>query len=107
MLALPLRHGGLSISNPVNTAEKEYEASISVTQSLKNLIRDQQMNLDELDYKDIENKKTSLRLSKEARYRAEYKVIMDKLPTLNAIALEQAALKGASSWLVSDSRIDL
>ena len=70
-----------------------------MTQGLKNLICDQQMNLDDLDYEAIENEKTALRLSKEARFRTEYKEIQDMLPKLNGIALEQSAMKGASSWL--------
>ncbi len=50
LLSLPLRYGGMGIANPMVTCDREYEASISITESLKSLIINQQNSLDELDY---------------------------------------------------------
>ncbi len=99
LLALPLRYGGMGIANPMITCDREYEASISITESLKNLIINQQNTLDELDYTSISTKKAALKISKAARFSEEYKNILDSLPKLNKRALEQSAMKGSSSWL--------
>ena len=38
IISLPVRYGGLGIANPVETAEREYQASITVTENLAELI---------------------------------------------------------------------
>ena len=47
----------------------------------------------------IQMSKLELRIAKEARFKGEHNAIMIQLPKSRQRALEQAATKGASSWL--------
>ena len=100
MVALPLRHGGLGIQNPVHTADREYEASQKITKPLANLIYNQDHDLGKLDLTAIANTKAALKAEKEKDFAAE------RLRIENAISspakkrsFSLAAQKGSSSWL--------
>ena len=43
---LPVRLGGLGISNPVLKADEQFSASMSITKELQTLIKDQEATLD-------------------------------------------------------------
>ncbi len=45
MLALPVRFGGLGISNPVECCDREYQSSLHITRQLSNLIFQQEQDL--------------------------------------------------------------
>ena len=49
MLALPYRHGGLGIRNPVVVCEEEYRSSQEITKPLVDLIVRQEVEIRELD----------------------------------------------------------
>ena len=38
MIALPVRYGGLGVSNPMENADREYLASLTITKNLSDLI---------------------------------------------------------------------
>ena len=46
ILALPLRHGGLGLTDPRETAKMEYEHSTQITNKLTDKIYTQKLNLD-------------------------------------------------------------
>ncbi len=100
MLALPLRFGGLGIQNPVCVADREFEASKSITEDLKNLIYGQETDLTQLDMKNIKQRKEALRTRKALDFKNEFNRIKGQLPSeCKKKAFEQASLKGVSSWL--------
>ena len=49
ILALPLRYGGIGIQNPTTTADREYAASIKITEQLTELIINQDQDLCKLN----------------------------------------------------------
>ena len=100
MIALPLRHGGLGIQNPVIIADREFSASQRITEPHANLIYDQDHDLSKLDLTAIAKMKAALKTEKEKDFVAE------KLRIENAInsqskkrAFSLASQKGSSSWL--------
>ena len=46
IFALPVRHGGLGISNPVENCNREFTASVTITKDLTDLIINQQNTLE-------------------------------------------------------------
>jgi len=46
MLALPLRHGGLGLTNPQDTAQTEYENSILITAKLMDQIHNRKLDFE-------------------------------------------------------------
>ena len=96
LLALPARHGGLGIVKP--TTSGGYESSRIATQPLTKLIVAQQDGLgnvcaDMVKLKSIEHAKQRKKLAEEARS------VLQRLDPEKRRAAEQAAEKGASSWL--------
>ena len=99
MLALPYRHGGLGLRNPVSSADAEYRSSVEVTADLTNLIRRQETNLALLDSDAIQVKKSQLRAEKDAALKIEFNEISAALDEKQRKLLECACEKGASAWL--------
>ena len=100
MLALPLRHGGMGIQNPVIISQREYEASKSITEELKTLIYNQDTDLTKLNRDIISVKKAELRNTKDNWFKSEFDRIKYLTPTKEKQrAFEQASRKGVSSWL--------
>ena len=99
MLALPYRHGGLGMRNPVSTADTEYISSVEVTANLTNLIRRQETDLGLLDSDAVSEAKSRLRAEKEAALKTEFQDISAALDDKQRKMLECACEKGASSWL--------
>ena len=65
IFALPYRHGGMGIQNPVYTSNREYNASVEITKDLTNLIIAQDMDITKIDEKKMNDKKKKLRAEKE------------------------------------------
>ena len=58
IFALPVRYGGLGILNPVETAEREFQNSCTITQDLTAIIENQETDFRHYDVvKMRENKK--------------------------------------------------
>ena len=49
LLALPVRFGGIGVLNPVETSDIEYQTSLKITANLKQLIFNQESNLENLN----------------------------------------------------------
>ena len=101
VLALPVKHGGLGIQDPSQTAQLEYEASIQVTMQLKNLTVSQNNSLETLDQNVIRRVKEDLRNAKTSRYIQEFERLSQNLPPLTYRSITAEKEKGASAWLAS------
>ena len=99
MLALPLRYGGLGMQNPVQTSDREYDASKKITDQLTGLIYHQDQDLSKLDRRQLVKKK-ELKTQKEDRFSSE-KIKLEKTLTSESRkkAFCLASQKGSSSWL--------
>ena len=84
IISLPVRHGGLGISNPVETCEREHHASKLVTNDLSDLI-----------YRQVSDKK-----NKENHLRSSYQEVLQQIedPAIKR-ALTLSSEKGSGSWL--------
>ena len=99
LLAIPYRYGGLGIQNPVNMANREYDASIKITDSLTTLICEQEMDLSKLNKESAIKAKQELRVAKENFLQNEFNQISAQLNEKEKRLLLAACEKGASSWL--------
>ena len=79
LFALPVRYGGLGITNPVETADREYETSLKLTEDLTTLICNQETSLRSLDREKIESRAKGLKLLKETQLKTELSRIMNRL----------------------------
>ena len=99
MLSLPYRYGGLGIRNPVKRADQEYNASSGVTESLTNLICQQNQDILQLDREKVKERRKELSKENENEIKNEfqrvYQIVDEKTKKLLLCAQE----KGASSWL--------
>ena len=99
MIALPYRHGGLGIQNPVSTADKEYATSIEVTRDLTDMIIAQDMDLTKLDQNKMKEKINKVKREKEVALKQEAGEISQILDETLRRSFESAQEKGSSSWL--------
>ena len=101
ILALPYRHGGMGIRNPVTTADCAYEASVHITQPLANLIVQQEMDLSKLDREAVRAIKSEVTAEKEQTFVAEGNAIAAELDDKGKRLLTCAQEAGASAWLAA------
>ena len=99
MLSLPYRYGGLGIRNPVKTADREYNSSSGVTESLTNLICQQNPDITKLDREKQKEKKKELSCENENEIKNEFKEVCERVDEKTKRLLLCAQEKGASSWL--------
>ena len=97
LLALPVRMGGLGITNPCHFAASEYEASTAITEPLVEQIVAQTHELP--DDHAIRTLQQCNRRDKDARLREDLEEVKNALPEQTKRAADLAAEKGASSWL--------
>jgi hypothetical protein len=101
VLELPVRFGGLGLLNPVNTADREYKCSKEITEPLVKLILKQELSLESLDRKGIQEIKAKLTAEKEAKHEEQYKCLCDKVNSRTKRAIMLSREKGASAWLTA------
>ena len=99
IIALPLRFGGLGIQNPIETADREYQSSLDVTEQLTNLICTQAQTLVDFDRKEVRGKKNQLKIKKEQLFRIEIDDISKEMDDSMKKYFLAAQEKGASAWL--------
>ena len=99
IFSLPLRYGGLGISNPVLSADKEYEISIKITAPLSALILSQSTDVDELDEELALRLAKEVKDMKEAAFKEEQLEIFQKVDSMKKRAIELCMEKGASCYL--------
>ena len=95
LYALPARHGGLGIDNPVLDAPYKFDASVKITHDLKTLIKSSSR-----DYTVDPDKQKKLKLeikkSKEARLKGEKYALRASSSDEMKRAIDLASEKGAS-----------
>ena len=99
LLALPYRHGGLGIRNPVLSANTEYLASVRVTAQLTDLICEQDMDLSKLDKERVKETKKEIRSEREQAFKQEVEFISTAMDEQAKKLFVCAREKGASAWL--------
>ena len=99
VLSLPCRDGGLGISNPVETADQEYNASREITTSLSDLISRQEMDISLLDKDEVKRKKKAMSVLKKEANKSKLEMITESLDEQKRRLLSASSEKGASSWL--------
>ena len=102
ILSLPVRFGGLGISNPVETAIREYNASCSITEDLSSLIMRQEQDLSLYNPEATKNKIKLLKTEKESFLTEKFNQAIST--TGNAVLQRCLYLnkdKGAGSWLTA------
>ena len=93
ILSLPVRYGGLGITNPVKAAEREYEMSIDVTKNLTDLTYNQELTLENYNRKGVHERINFIKTSKEAHLKNEVKDIMKYTATMHQSANRAAKNK--------------
>ena len=98
ILALPLRHGGLGLTDPQETAKMEYEHSTQITNKLTAKIYTQNLDLDynPSDQQFTRHKKQNTTREKCKNIRNE--LLAEMTPESQQL-IKGAMEKGASSWL--------
>lgn len=96
--ALPTRHGGLAIPNPVLLAGEELEAAVSLTKPLQDALlgKAPAFHVDPRAAHICREKRLAIR---DSRYRACADAAAADLHGRAARAFEEARLRGGSSWL--------
>ena len=81
ILALPVRLGGIGLSYPVLSADREYSASVSITRSrnLANVIYNQDKDLTNYDRVQVENNVKLVKAQKERILQDEYIILLEGL----------------------------
>ena len=72
IIALPVRFGGLGIQNPVETADREFEISVKITANLKEIICNQEYNLDKLNEEAVRETINQTKQEKNQRFTQEF-----------------------------------
>ena len=98
ILALPVRLGGIGLSNPVLSADREYSASASITRNLTNVIYIQDKDLTNYDRVQVEN---NIKAQKERILQDEYNQILEEVDVRTKRSMALAREKGSGSWLTA------
>ena len=78
ILALPVRLGGIGLSYPVLSAEREYSASVSITRNLANVIYNQDKDLTNYDKVQVESNVKLVKAQKERILQDEYNILLEE-----------------------------
>jgi hypothetical protein len=102
IVQLPVRYGGLGISNPRTSADQEYENSTYVTEALTEQIFNQDQSAS-VDLGRIMTRKKVLEQAQETEYLRQFKAICEHKDTSSRSKrlLELAREKGAGAWLTA------
>ena len=100
LFSLPVRYGGLGLINPVESANREFDASFRLTKTIAELIKQQELTLKNYDTALFEAILSEVKEQKE-------KLLVDKLHSIRskvenenlARAITLAQEKGAGAWL--------
>ena len=101
ILALPVRLGGIGLSNPVLSADCEYSASASITRNLTNVIYSQDKDLKNYDRVQVENNIKLVKAQKERILQDEYNQLLEEVDVRTKRSMALAREKGSGSWLTA------
>ena len=101
ILALPVRLGGIGISNPTTTAEMEYNISASITEDLTNTIIAQAKDFTNFDHALTIETIKRMKTFKEDSLRQDLDGVLAECSEQMKRILLLAQEKGAGSWLTA------
>ena len=101
LIQLPVRYGGLGIVNPVEAADREYDASRMITAPLVKMILEQNMSTADLQLSEVKDRKRQLKNEKEECLKEKYRTVLEEVDQRTRRNVELATKKGASSWLTA------
>ena len=101
IIALPVRFGGIGILNPVETSDIEYETSVKITSNLKNMIVNQEKDLENYDENRVNNIINKSKQDKGKRLTQEFETIKTLVDDGMKRNLDLAREKGSGSWLTA------
>ena len=101
ILALPLRHGGLGLTDPWETAKTEYEHSTQITNKLTAKIYTQKLDLDynPSDQQFTRHMKNIIWQEKNAKSKNIHDELVGEMTPESQQLIKGAVEKGAPSWL--------
>ena len=99
LLALPARMGGLGMTNPSESAESEYSASIKMSAPLVEKITAQSHEIP--DDADLRRLMHAVRKEKDDDLKGKLEELKVSLPVRTQRAVDLASEKGASSWVTA------
>ena len=99
LLALPARLGGLGMTNPSESVESEYSASIKMSAPLVEKIMAQSHEIP--DDADVRRLMHAVRKEKDDDLKGKLEELKVSLPLRTQRAVDLASEKGASSWLTA------
>ena len=99
LFALPLRFGGLGIQNPTKSADREFEASVAITNDLTNLILQQNQDISQLNSARVKEIKKGMRQIRERQYQEELDRILNEGGNCLKKVIDAATEKGSYLWL--------
>ena len=101
ILALPVRYGGIGLQNPVETADLEYETSVTTTAEHTKVIYNQETTFDNLDDTKVQKSIEKMKQKKENNLKRELESIKSEVDEGMKRCLVCAQEKGSGSWLVA------
>ena len=96
LLSLPCRLGGMGIVNPMDIADSQFDASVRVTASLKELILNQSLTASPPDVRSI---KADVHSHRRSITKVKAQEVYAKLSQPLQRAMDLNSEKGSSSWL--------
>ena len=96
--ALPTRHGGLGIPNPVKLADQEWEASHALTGSLQKALLERADHF-RVDPRAIQTNRAARLRARDEELRTSADEMAEELSGRASRGFEEARLRGGSSWL--------
>ncbi len=101
ILELPVRFGGLGLVNPARVSQREYHCSKQITEPLVKLISLQDMDLNNLNWGEITERKAYLMKEKNDCFQQHFNRLYSLSDQRLKNHLDQAREKGASTWLTA------
>ena len=101
LFGLPVRLGGLALSNPAQCAATEFSASVKISGSLTNAILEQNSSYSYDDIAGQMTAKTEIASMKRNKWNEAAENLKKMLSNSLQRAMDLAQEKGASSWLTS------
>ena len=74
-----MRLGGIALSNPVLSTDREYSASFTITRNLTNVIYNQDKDLTNYDRVQVENNVKLVKVQKERILQDEYNLLIEEV----------------------------
>ena len=96
-LALPVRLGGIALSNPVLYADREYSSSVSITRNLANVIYNQEKDLTNYDRVQVENNVKLVKAQKKTTLQDECNILLELVDVRTKRSMALAREKGSGS----------